>query len=117
MRTALKLNHATVLVVGLARSGRAAVDLLLASGSAVVATDLTSTDDLRALASGWSRRGARVVLGENPPGLIEGVDLVVLSPGVPHDTPLAVGARSRGIRVIGDREPSTAETTRYYWSG
>ncbi len=111
MRTPLKLERATVLVVGLARSGRAAVDLLLASGSAVVATDLKSTDELRALAAVWSRRGARVVLGENPPGLIEGVDLVVLSPGVPHDTPLAVGARSRGIRVIGELELAYAVST------
>jgi len=104
MRTPLRLETGTVLVVGLARSGRAAVELLLDCGSSVVATDLRATDELRALATEWSRRGVRVVLGENPPGLTDGVDLVVLSPGVPHDTPLALGARKRGIRVIGELE-------------
>lgn len=104
MRTPLRLECRTVLVVGLARSGRAAVELLLGSGSSVVATDLKATDELRALAAAWSPRGVRVVLGENPPGLTDGVDLVVLSPGVPNDTPLARVARERGISVIGELE-------------
>jgi UDP-N-acetylmuramoylalanine--D-glutamate ligase len=104
MRTPLRLESRTVLVVGLARSGRAAVELLLGCGSSVVATDLKATEELRALAATWSRRGVRVVLGENPAGLTDGVDLVVLSPGVPHDTPLALGARERGIGVIGELE-------------
>ncbi|MBM3307790.1 MAG: UDP-N-acetylmuramoyl-L-alanine--D-glutamate ligase [Candidatus Eisenbacteria bacterium] len=104
MRTPLDLRSRTVLVVGLARSGRAAVELLLACGSSVVATDLRATEELRALARSWAGRGARVVLGENPTGLVRGADLMVLSPGVPQDAPVVAEARALGVRVIGEIE-------------
>jgi UDP-N-acetylmuramoylalanine--D-glutamate ligase len=115
-RTPLELRGLRALVVGLARSGRAAVDLLLASGSSVVATDLKATDELRALAERWSRLGARVVLGENPPALLDGADVVVLSPGVPLTTPLAAEAARRGVRVIGELELAFA-VSRAAWLG
>jgi UDP-N-acetylmuramoylalanine--D-glutamate ligase len=93
-----------VLVVGLARSGKAAVELLLAAGSSVTATDLRSGDELGPDTRSLAQRGARLVLGGHPPELLDAVDLVVVSPGVPSDAPLAAGARRRGITVIGELE-------------
>jgi len=104
MRTPLDLGSKTVLVLGLARSGRAAVELLLGSGSCVVAADRTATDELRALAEAWRPLGVRVVLGEHPKGLTDGVDLVVASPGVPLDAPVVREARERGVPVVGELE-------------
>jgi len=93
-----------VLVVGLARSGKAATELLLAEGAHVVAYDRDAglaTDleigRLRGL-------GVEVHLGDEEDELLKGTDLLVKSPGVPGETTLVAGARSRGIPVWSEIE-------------
>ena len=98
------LRSKRVLVVGLARSGSAAVDLLLRSGASVVATDLRSADELGVDPRDWSDRGVELRLGSQTPDVLTGIDLVVLSPGVPLDSPLPRGARERNVRTIGELE-------------
>lgn len=100
----LGLRGKSVVVVGLARSGSAAVDLLLDAGSSVRATDLRSASELGVDAGALGRRGVRLVLGEHPTSLLDGVDLVVVSPGVPSSAPLVAEARGRGVPVIGELE-------------
>ena len=85
------------LVVGLARSGRAAVGALVAQGSDVVAYDSSTDVDASGLAGD-------VRLGPWDDDALEGVDLVVKSPGVPNDSPPVVAARTRGIDVISEIE-------------
>jgi UDP-N-acetylmuramoylalanine--D-glutamate ligase len=90
----------TTLVVGLARSGRAAVRALLARGDRVVAYDRdagVAVEDERAL-------GARVELGGWHDGLLDGVDLLVKSPGVPSESPPVQAAREHGVDVISEIE-------------
>ena len=91
-------------VVGLARSGRAAVDLLLSLGARVTATDSRSAADLGLEPSPWPGNGVSVSLGGHPDALLDGADVVVVSPGVPSDAPFVVEARNRGISVIGELE-------------
>lgn len=93
-----------MLVVGLARSGVAAVELALEAGAKVVATDLRSADALGVDPTSWRARGAELSLGEQPLTLLGGVDLVVVSPGVPAGAPLLAEARQQGIEVIGELE-------------
>lgn len=93
-----------VLVVGLARSGLAAVDLLLRSGASVVATDLRSADELGIESLSSDAREAELRLGEQGPELLEGIDLVVLSPGVPLDSAIPAAARATGTPMIGELE-------------
>ena len=71
---------ARVLVLGLARSGRAAVAALRRSGVEVVAHDASTDVD----ASGVD---ADVHLGEWSDALLDGIGLVVKSPGVPAGAP------------------------------
>ena len=85
------------LVVGLARSGRAAVAALDAQGSDVVAYDRATDVDASGLAGD-------VRLGPWDDAALVGVDLVVKSPGVPSDAPPIVAARSRGIELISEIE-------------
>jgi UDP-N-acetylmuramoylalanine--D-glutamate ligase len=86
-----------VLVIGLARSGRAAVSALRANGDSVVAFDA----DARLDGSGIN---AEIRLGAWDDGLLEGVELVVKSPGVPGTAEPVVAARARGIHVISEIE-------------
>jgi len=86
-----------VLVVGLARSGRAAVAALQRSGVEVVAYDADpGIDD--------AGTEAEVTAGTWADHLLDGVGLVVKSPGVPAEAPPVAAARGRGIPVISEIE-------------
>jgi UDP-N-acetylmuramoylalanine--D-glutamate ligase len=99
-----------VLVVGLVRSGLAAVDLLVRSGASVAATDLRSADELGLDSRGLRDRGVKLVLGRQALELLDEVDTIVLSPGVPLDSPMPRAARERGVRVIGELELAFASS-------
>lgn len=89
------------LVVGLGKSGVAACALLRSRGAEVVATDRRTHDELDREAL---QLDATLVLGSHPPALVEEVDWIVLSPGVPLSLPLIVEARRRGIPVWSELE-------------
>ncbi len=88
------------LVVGLARSGIAAMRALRERGVEVVAYDRSTEVDTGEAAAA----GARVVTGEPDPGLLDGVRLLVKSPGVPREHALVEAARAYGIPVISEIE-------------
>ena len=84
-------------VLGLARSGMATVEALLASGAEVTA---------------WDRRegpreqlAGRATIADPLAIDLAGFDGIVLSPGVPLNThPIAEKARQAGVQLIGDIE-------------
>jgi UDP-N-acetylmuramoylalanine--D-glutamate ligase len=88
------------LVVGLARSGLAAAAALSARGVEVVAADRSPDVDVGRLGG----LGVELRLGTEEEALLEGVELVVKSPGVPAESPLVSGARSRGIPIWSEVE-------------
>jgi len=73
------------LVLGLARSGRAAQAALEAGGTEVVVADRTLGND-------------------EDLSLLDGVDVLVKRPGVPGEAPLVAAARERGIPVWSEIE-------------
>jgi len=87
-------------VVGLARSGEAAALALARRGVRVVGVDRDEGLDAGRL----REAGVEVVLGAENPALLDGVDLLVKSPGVPSEAPLAAAARSRGLTVWSEVE-------------
>jgi UDP-N-acetylmuramoylalanine--D-glutamate ligase len=88
------------LVLGLARSGRAAALALRERGFDVVAHD----DATDVEASDVEAAGAGIVLGPPDVALLDGVGLVVKSPGIRGDVALVTAARERGIPVISEIE-------------
>jgi UDP-N-acetylmuramoylalanine--D-glutamate ligase len=87
---------ARALVVGAGRSGTAAAKALVALGASVVLTDRKDEAALGAEVAGLKKLGVELALGSpQGDGLLEGVDLVVVSPGVPSDLPLLEAARRR----------------------
>ena len=91
------------LVVGLGSSGVAAAALLARQGWRVTANDRAGAAALGERAAQLPG-GVEVVLGGHPASLLDGVDLVVVSPGVPADLPLLAQARTLGIEVIAELE-------------
>ncbi len=94
----------TVVVVGLARSGVAAVQVLARHGCTVRATDRREGPAVRSEVAQCEAAGATVTLGSHPESLLEGAELVVVSPGVPFDAAFLDTARSRGLEVVSEIE-------------
>ena len=88
----MKLAGARVVVVGMARSGVAAVELLREKGAIVRAVDQkpVSIDGIEV------EQQSDVAFAD--------ADLIVLSPGVPADLAELSSARQRGVKIIGDLE-------------
>jgi UDP-N-acetylmuramoylalanine--D-glutamate ligase len=86
--------------VGLARSGRAAALALARHGVRVVASDRSRDVDIGRLAD----VGVEVHVGTEDEALLDMVELVVKSPGVPGRAPLVAGARRRGLPVWSEVE-------------
>jgi UDP-N-acetylmuramoylalanine--D-glutamate ligase len=95
-----ELSGRHVLVVGLARSGKAAAETLLAEGASVMGFDRDETLDVGRLLE----LGVEVHLGREEETLLQGIDLVVKSPGVPGETPLVASARTRAIPLWSEIE-------------
>jgi UDP-N-acetylmuramoylalanine--D-glutamate ligase len=88
------------LVVGLVRSGLAAAAALAQRGVHVVAVDRSADVDAGRLGG----LGVELRLGTEEEALVERVDLVVKSPGVPAESPVVAGARLRGVPVWSEVE-------------
>jgi UDP-N-acetylmuramoylalanine--D-glutamate ligase len=87
----------TYAVLGLARSGLATVETLVASGARVVAWD--SREEARSQVEGKAELADPLEID------LSGFDGVVVSPGVPlNKHPIAMHAKVAGVPVIGDIE-------------
>jgi UDP-N-acetylmuramoylalanine--D-glutamate ligase len=100
----LELAGKRVVVVGLARSGVAAAEFLARQGSEVVATDLKSAGELEASALSLVSKGVRLELGGHVARTFTSAALVVVSPGVPWETPELIAARGAGVPVMAEIE-------------
>ncbi|WP_346034001.1 UDP-N-acetylmuramoyl-L-alanine--D-glutamate ligase [Erythrobacter westpacificensis] len=97
MITAKVFSGKNYCVLGLARSGMATVETLLASGARVTAWDRRE-EPREALAG-------RCEIGDPLEIDLTGFDGIVVSPGVPLNThPIAERARAAGVPIIGDIE-------------
>src|SRR5881628_1513962 len=90
-----------VTVVGLAKSGIAAARLLATIGADVRGTDAKPVASLGPEVAALAAIGVRLVDG---PAAFDGVELVVVSPGVPLDGAQLAPARARMVPVIGELE-------------
>jgi UDP-N-acetylmuramoylalanine--D-glutamate ligase len=98
------LKGRRVTVVGLARSGLAAVRLLHSVGVRVVATDTKPLDALGDEVRQLHALGVTLLVGGVHPEAVRDVDLVVVSPGVPLDSPQLTPARAAGRPIVGELE-------------
>lgn len=93
-----------ILVVGLGRSGQAAVEFLLRQGVPVMVTDRRPRKDLGRRVFDLERRGVQVEVGRHREATFLQARQIVVSPGIPLDLPPLDRARAQGIPVIGELE-------------
>ena len=94
-----------VLVFGTGISGIGAAKLLEDHGAEVVLYDGNpKVEEKKVRDRLHDGSMAQIVIGEFPQELLEQLDLVVLSPGVPTDLPVVNAMRDQGIEIIGEVE-------------
>lgn len=93
-----------MLVVGLGKSGVASALFLKARGARVTVSDTKPQDEFKNEIPVLLDQGIAVETGGHGERTFRGQDLIVVSPGVPVDTPLLVQARALGEKVIGEIE-------------
>lgn len=101
----MQLKDKKIVVFGLARSGAGAANLLAAMGADVTVTDKKSRHEIAEFADKLLP-AVKLVLGGHPDSLFKGVDLIVVSPGVPLKSEPLQKAKASGIKIIGELELS-----------
>ena len=91
-------------VLGLSRSGRAATEFLLNRGATTYIYDDVSSPRIEQTVKELEDAGAKRVKKEMLVKTSEVCDVLVLSPGIPIDHPLAVAFKRSGKAVVGETE-------------
>ena len=99
----MELSGKNAMVVGLGESGLAVVRFLTARGARVRVNDRRDAETLGAAATEVEALDADPVLGGHPDSAFEGLDLIVVSPGVPP-LPQLDEAERRGVPVMSEVE-------------
>lgn len=97
------LNGKSAIVVGLGSTGISVCRFLAKCGTRVVATDSKKAEAIPGI-DALAPMGVEVMAGGHSGISVKGVDLVVVSPGVPYELPLFVEARAAGAEVISEVE-------------
>jgi UDP-N-acetylmuramoylalanine--D-glutamate ligase len=100
----MELKGKKVLVVGLGKSGLAAALFLRHQGAQVTVSDIRSAESLAKEIPALLDEGIMVEAGGHGLLTFRRQDLIVVSPGVPLDTPELVQARNFGRPIIGELE-------------
>ncbi|MEG0291504.1 MAG: UDP-N-acetylmuramoyl-L-alanine--D-glutamate ligase [Anaerovoracaceae bacterium] len=98
------LKGKKVLVVGLGKSGIAAIKALLKFGSKVTIQDSKKQENVdKKVIDLFEKANISYFFGEKPEDISE-YDLIVVSPGVPLNVDFLVEAKGKGIEIIGELE-------------
>jgi len=100
----MELKGKKVLVVGLGKSGLAAALFLRRRGAQVTVSDVRSAEALAKDIPALLEEGIMVEAGGHGLLTFRRQDLIVVSPGVPLDTPELAQVRAFGLPVIGELE-------------
>jgi len=100
----MEVKGKKVLVVGLGKSGLAAALFLRHRGAQVTVSDLRSAEQLAKEIPALIEEGIMVEAGGHGLLTFRRQDLIVVSPGVPLDTPELAQVRHFGLPVIGELE-------------
>ncbi len=104
----MKLEKKRVLVVGMARSGIAAAQLLMHHGAVPMLNDTKKREAFADILLPLENTTCEFHLGEDPIPLLDTADLVVISPGVPLTAPIVSAAKQKGVPLIGELELASA---------
>lgn len=100
----MNLRNRQVVVVGLGKSGVAALELLKRQGAKARVTEVSAKDSVTSLAKKLKAEGIDVEFGRHTEGFLKGADLMVTSPGVAGAALPLKWAKDNKIKVIDEIE-------------
>ena len=100
----MEVTGKKVLIIGAARSGIACAKFIAARGAVVALNDQKPFQEWNAEARALKAEGIGCISGELPSWLLDNIELVVLSPGVPSKSIPIRYAERAGAEVIGEVE-------------
>ncbi|MCX7846072.1 MAG: UDP-N-acetylmuramoyl-L-alanine--D-glutamate ligase [Dictyoglomaceae bacterium] len=100
----LSLKNKKVLVLGLGESGYHSALFLQRKGAKVIVNDIREEKFFENVLPELKNRGIEYILGEHPKEILDSIDFLVISPGVPKDNILYKHAIKKDIEVIGELE-------------
>ena len=100
----MELKGKKVLVFGAGISGIGSCGLLEREGAEVILYDGKADLDIEKVRGQLSSDAVQIVAGTFPEELLEKLDLVVISPGVPTDLPVVLQMKEKNIPVWGEIE-------------
>ena len=98
------LNAQHVIVLGIARQGKALARWLPSVGARVTLSDRRTADQLGAELNDIDRTRVALALGGHPLDLLDDCDVLCLSGGVPPTLPIVQEAQRRGVRIANDAQ-------------
>jgi len=97
-------NGTRILIIGAARQGKALARYLTRKGADVILNDMLPADKLAGIESEMNKIGVKCVFGGHPLDLLNGIQLVSISGGIPLDNPLVREAVRLRIPVTNDSQ-------------
>jgi len=110
-QTSLEVAGKRVAVIGLGRSGLAAVRLLQRLGARVTVADQKPSSELAAALGGLPAGEVEIHGAGGYTAALQGAEVVVVSPGVPMALEPLQRARQAGVRIIGELELASRHLT------
>ena len=98
------MKNKRILIVGMAKSGQATARKLLSLGAFVCLNDKRNLEQFNGQLDSLKSDKTKFCLGAEPDTLLDEIDAVVISPGVPIQSPFIAQARAMGKEVIGEIE-------------
>ncbi|MEI8171906.1 MAG: UDP-N-acetylmuramoyl-L-alanine--D-glutamate ligase [Deltaproteobacteria bacterium] len=100
----MNLHNQRILVIGLGKTGIAAIRFLAGRGAKVVATDEKPLEELRGAVDDLGRLHLDVEFARYDPDVLSGLDMIIPSPGVPPSNVLLSEAARRKILILSEIE-------------
>ena len=97
----MQYENKKVLVVGMARSGVAAAQLLCKAGAHVIVNDNKTREELGDALAPLEALPVEWKLGMPAAESLSGAQVLVISPGIPDTAPFVRQAKAAGIPVLG----------------
>ena len=104
------LQGKRLLILGLARQGKALARFAVNVGARVTVSDLRPAAALQSEMAELADLDILYVLGEHPMRLLDEADVVAISGSVPADAPFVAAARQRGLPITNDSQEFVRRT-------
>ena len=100
----MDVKNQNFLVLGVSKSGYAAAEYLLTHGGNCKIIEENKTEKTEQAALKLIELGAQKISADQIDDELNGMDVLILSPGVPINHPIAVKAKQKGVRIMGELE-------------